>query len=79
MRASGSSPRSPGGTDGHTDLERVEAEIARTRLRVADSLQALRQEIGRWSDWREWVRRRPLPFLCGAFLMGVLLGSRHKR
>jgi hypothetical protein len=61
------------------ELARVEAEIARTRARVARSLVALRREMARRADWREWVRRHPLPFMAGAFLLGALLGSRRRR
>jgi hypothetical protein len=58
------------------DVARVEAEIARTRARVASNMLALRREVVRRADWREWVRRRPIPFIAGAFVVGLLLGRR---
>jgi hypothetical protein len=61
------------------ELLRAEAEIARTRARVAGSLVALRREMARRVDWREWVRLHPLSFVAGAFLLGALLGSRQQR
>ena len=59
------------------ELARVEADIERTRERVATSVMALRQEVARQTDWREWVRRRPGAFLGGAFVVGFILGQRH--
>lgn len=60
-----------------TDLLRAEAEIAETRERVASSVVALEREISRAIDWREWIRRRPVPALGLAFGVGWLLGSRR--
>jgi len=59
-----------------TALEQTEAEIERTRERLAASLGALREEISGLTDWREWVRRRPAPFVAGAFALGLLIGWR---
>jgi Flp pilus assembly protein TadD len=59
------------------ELARVEADIERTRERVATSVMALRQEVARQTDWRQWVRRRPGAFLAGAFVVGFILGQRH--
>lgn len=58
-------------------LRETEAEIARTRERLAASLGALREEITTLTDWREWIRRRPAPFLLGAFALGFLAGLRR--
>lgn len=55
--------------------EEVRADIARTREEVAASVQALRDELALRVDWREWVRRRPVLFIAGAFLLGVALGA----
>jgi hypothetical protein len=54
----------------------AEAEIARAREAVAESITALEQEISRTLDWREWMRRRPYLGVAGAFAVGALLGSR---
>jgi hypothetical protein len=59
------------------ELARVEADIERTRERVATSVMALREEVARQTDWREWVRRRPGAFLAGAFVVGFMLGQRR--
>jgi hypothetical protein len=55
-------------------LERTEAEIERTRERLSASLGALRDELTGLTDWRSWIERRPLPFLAGAFAVGVIVG-----
>ena len=57
-------------------LRETEAQIARSRERLAASLGALREEITTLTDWREWMRRRPLPFVAGAFALGFALGWR---
>jgi len=64
------------GRDIDPDVERMERAVARARVRVAGNLLALRREVARRTDWREWVRERPLPFVAAAFAVGVLLGSR---
>ena len=56
------------------EIVRAEAEIARTREAVAQSVTALQQEISRTLDWREWVRRRPFLAVAVALGTGALLG-----
>jgi hypothetical protein len=58
-------------------LHATAAEIARTRERLAASLGALRHELDALTDWREWIARRPLQFLAGAFALGLIAGSRR--
>ena len=53
----------------------AEAEIARAREAVAESITALEREISRTLDWREWMRRRQYLAVAGAFAVGALLGS----
>ncbi|MBC8132745.1 MAG: hypothetical protein H7X95_07170 [Deltaproteobacteria bacterium] len=55
----------------------IEAEIAATRERVAQSVMALEREITRAVDWREWIRRRPGRVLGLAFAVGWLFGRKH--
>jgi hypothetical protein len=57
------------------EIQRAEAEIARTRETVALSVMALQREISRTLDWREWVRQRPVLAVALAFGAGALLGS----
>jgi hypothetical protein len=57
-----------------SDLERTEAELARSRERLNASLGALREEIADLADWRAWIERRPVPFLAGAFALGLAVG-----
>ena len=57
------------------EIVRAEAEIARTRETVAQSVMALQQEISRKLDWREWVRQRPVQAVALAFGAGALLGG----
>jgi hypothetical protein len=59
-----------------TALARAEAEIERTRERLIASAMTLQRELGRASDWREWVRRKPGLTLALAFGIGVLIGRR---
>ena len=65
---SGNSVRDP-------EIVRAEAEIARTRETVAESVLALQKEISRTLDWREWVRQRPVLAVALAFGAGALLGG----
>ena len=59
------------------ELAAAEADLARDRERVAESVMALRNEVARRTDWHQWFRRRPLPFLAGALIMGFLWGHRR--
>jgi hypothetical protein len=61
----------------NAELAQAEADVERTRARVAQSVMALRNEVVRRADWREWVRRRPAPFLAGALVLGFLWGHRR--
>ena len=56
--------------------DEVRAEIERAREQIHSSVLALRQEVRRASDWRQWVRERPGLCLGAAFAVGFLLGSR---
>ena len=75
-RTNGDSNRGAEKDDEDVALRETEAEIAATRERLAASLGALREEITTLTDWREWVRRRPAPFVLGAFALGFLAGWR---
>jgi ElaB/YqjD/DUF883 family membrane-anchored ribosome-binding protein len=55
----------------------VRAEIERTRAELATSVSALRREVAHVTDWREWVRKRPLLCVGAAFMIGFLLGQRR--
>jgi ElaB/YqjD/DUF883 family membrane-anchored ribosome-binding protein len=62
---------------GPRSAEEVRAEIERTRAQIQSSVLALRQEVRRVSDWRQWVRQRPGLCLGAAFAVGFFLGSRE--
>jgi hypothetical protein len=68
------------GSDSSTVLDptvrETEAEIERSRERLAASLGALRHDLTSLTDWREWIRRRPAPFVAGAFAVGFWMGWR---
>ncbi len=66
-------PSSPGDFD--REIQRTEAEIARAREEVVSSVLALREEISRKFDWREWVLRKPILAVVAAFGLGALLGG----
>lgn len=55
----------------------LRAEIERTRAELATSVSALRQEVGRATDWRAWVQERPLLCVGAAFMVGFLLAQRR--
>jgi ElaB/YqjD/DUF883 family membrane-anchored ribosome-binding protein len=61
------------------ELLRAEADIARTRERVSQSVMALRQAVAKSADWREWVRNRPGLFIAAAFGVGLIWGHRSGR
>jgi len=60
-----------------SEVAEAEADIARTRERVTRSVMALRQEVAKSTDWREWVRRKPGLFLAAAFTVGFIWGRRR--
>ncbi|HYH94521.1 DUF3618 domain-containing protein [Hyalangium sp.] len=55
----------------------LRAEIERTREELATSVSALREEVAHATDWREWVRKRPLLAVGTAFTIGFLLAQRR--
>lgn len=63
-------------TGGRTPDE-LRADIERTRADLITSVSALREEVAARTDWREWVRRRPLMSVGLAFTVGYLLGKRR--
>lgn len=63
--------------DNINELANAEAEVERTRERVALSVVALRDEVARQTNWRNWFARRPATFLGVAFVAGFWLGNRR--
>jgi hypothetical protein len=63
--------------DNMNELANAEAEVERTRERVALSVVALRDEVVRQTNWRNWFARRPAAFLGAAFVAGFWLGNRR--
>ncbi|HEX8824403.1 MAG TPA: DUF3618 domain-containing protein [Archangium sp.] len=59
--------------------EQIRAEIERTRSELVHSVTVLREEVAWRTDWREWVRRRPLTCVGAAFFVGFLIGSSQRR
>lgn len=64
-------------TQPFTEVARAEAALERSRERVERSVNALREEIARRTDWRGWVAERPAVFLGAAVLLGFLWGYRR--
>ncbi|HVY61793.1 MAG TPA: hypothetical protein VHF22_09080, partial [Planctomycetota bacterium] len=66
----------------HRERERdpaeIRAAIERARSQVAHSALALRAEVARAMDWREWVARRPGLFVAAALALGFLIGARRR-
>jgi hypothetical protein len=54
----------------------IRRDIERTREELAASIVSLRHQVTEATDWRTWARRRPLAFLGGVFLFGLVLGAR---
>jgi hypothetical protein len=64
--------------NGHTKTSaELRLEIARARQQIATSAAALRHEVAMTTDWREWVRRRPLLCVGGAFALGLAISLRR--
>lgn len=59
------------------ELARTEVELVLARDHVVVSVLALREEVARAADWREWVRRRPGTLLAAALAVGFFVGKRH--
>lgn len=57
----------------------LRAEIERTRSELVQSVGVLREEVAWRTDWREWVRRRPLTCVGAAFFIGFVIGSGRRR
>ena len=66
-----------GARSGSDALAQAESDVERARERVQSSVMALRDEVVRRTDWRHWVRRRPLPFFGAAIALGFWLGYRR--
>jgi hypothetical protein len=64
-------------TNADPALARAEADLERTRERVAQSMLALRNEVARRTDWRRVVRERPLLCLGAAAALGFWWGFRR--
>jgi hypothetical protein len=64
-------------TQPFTEVARAEAALERSRERVERSVNALRDELARRTDWRGWVAQRPAVFLGAAVLLGFLWGYRR--
>lgn len=78
VRVDGTSPSSSSSSSSERSPERIRADIERTRAELAVSVQALRAEVARTVDWRQWVVKNPAPFLIGAFAVGFIIGSRRR-
>jgi len=70
-------PTQAGNATRNAELAAAEADLARDRERVAQSVMALRNEVARRTDWRQWVRKRPMTILAGALIVGFLWGHRR--
>jgi len=52
--------------------------LVRSDTALLAEVLALRQEVAKSTDWREWVRRKPGLLVAAAFTFGFILGSRHR-
>lgn len=56
--------------------EEVRREIEATRVDLERSIVALQSNLTEATDWRVWVRRRPVAICGAAFGLGLLIGWR---
>jgi hypothetical protein len=56
----------------------TEADLARARADLQASLVVLQRRLHELRDWRSWFRKRPMPFIVGAFALGLVLGLRRR-
>jgi hypothetical protein len=54
--------------------EEIQAEIERVRESLSRDVSALELTVKQRLDWRRPIRERPLPYACGAFALGLVLG-----
>ncbi len=63
--------------------QRSPAEIRRSieshRMELATSVDNLRGEVARMTDWRGYVERHRSELLAGAAVVGLVLGARMMR
>lgn len=59
------------------EREEVQRELERAREQIAASAVALRREVAAKTDWKAYVRRQPVAWVLGAFVVGWLLGVRR--
>lgn len=57
----------------------IQDEIERAREEITRSVLALRTRVEEATDWRTWVRRRPVMVVAGALGIGLWLGWRPSR
>ncbi len=60
--------------DSDTAVSRLEAEVARRRERLSNTLSDLRTELHEVREWRHWYERYPVGFLVGAMVVGFATG-----
>lgn len=54
--------------------QEIRRDIERTREELARSIADLQQSMAEATDWRTWVRRRPLALSATVFGAGVVAG-----
>ncbi|MGI5864375.1 MAG: hypothetical protein ACOX6T_20310 [Myxococcales bacterium] len=57
----------------------IQEEIDRARAEISRSVLTLRERVDEATDWRAWVRRRPLLLVAGALAVGFWLGWRRSK
>ena len=55
--------------------EEIRASIEQNRLELGNSLERLRGEVVRLTDWRAQLRRHQQPVMIGAGVTGFVLGG----
>lgn len=62
-------------SSGDGEIERLQAEIEAARLRLASSMELLREEVRDKVDWKRYVRENPWKAVGVAFAVGFFFGS----
>ncbi|HCF58987.1 MAG TPA: hypothetical protein DFS52_13475 [Myxococcales bacterium] len=55
----------------------IQEEIDRARAEISRSVLTLRERVDEATDWRTWVRRRPVLVVVAALTVGLWLGWRR--
>ncbi len=62
-------------TGDNPEIHRIQAEIAVARMKLASSVEKLKDEVRESLDWKGYVRENPWKVVGAAFAAGFFIGS----